>query len=76
MRYRRKPFEVEATQWLKHDDHTEVQNCLIEGRQYGILNNELVSPGSWIIERLDDCLSRFDFISDEGFQSLYERVEE
>lgn len=53
-KFRKKPVEVEATQWLKPGDHPAVYPSSISS--YGVIGKQGtvdVHPGDWIIAEMD-----------------------
>lgn len=52
-RFRKKPGEIEATQWFKHGDHPAVRSDPSLRRDQGWVTTlegvHVVTPGDWII---------------------------
>jgi len=84
VKYRKKALLIEATQWLKHGDHPQVENfraledewgnpyCPICGnlmQRHGLLDEEVVCPGDYIITDRNGYFSR---LSRGEFESHYE----
>ena len=86
MKYRKKPIEVEATQWFKNGDHPEVtmsetsgfsSNCsqcgrIISDHGWGdALDEPVICPGDWIIT---DANGELSSCKPAIFEQTYEAV--
>ena len=82
MKFRKKPVEVNATQWFKHGDHPAVTkyiphgSVLIDMSMFGQIETLEgmmdVHPGDWIIEGV---VGEFYPCRSDIFEMTYERVE-
>ena len=76
MKFRKKPVEIEATQWFKHGDHPMVK-VLNENPLYGWVSTleggHVVTPGDWIITSVK---GEHYPCKPDIFEMTYEKVEE
>jgi hypothetical protein len=78
MKFERRVFAVEATQWFKDGDHAQVHmlpNPLPGVRPLGWLSSAkgvvAVGRGDWIVE---DEFGEFKILSDEVFKKIYKEA--
>ena len=79
MKYRKKPVEIEATQWFKHGDHPKV-TIMPRGREsankgwiHTLEGGHEVTPGDWIITGVK---GEHYPCKPDIFEMTYEKVEE